>query len=484
MKKSNLKRELLKEYFSFSFGVWVSAFISFFSVIILTRLIAPKEYGKATTFQMLISLLFPICNLETSNGMMRFYYSREKEDRAKLIWGGIWLSLMSWTLVSILILAFSNKINIFVSGENGLFAPIFLVLHLLISIFQSFNQNIIRAERKGRLYSLVNISKTAGGFLVPLFLILLFHTKSYEIIVFGSVASVLTALIIGFRVGYSYWLRPKLDLREMKMLFTYSFPLVFEFVASYIMVFTDRFMLRLLTNFNEIGMYSAAYKLISISGILTSGFLYFWRPYALSLFNEDPERTRNVTRKMFDTVTAGIVLFALSVIAIRDVVTILLGSEYREAKYIFPFLLFAPIYDLSKAVLIRGVEFSKKSKWAAVPNSIGAFVNVIGNWLLIPILGARGAAISTALSMLVVIIFLSFISNKLYPVQYNFLKVYTAYFVYIFAAAFGTFVEYSYSLIISIISIIVILLLFKKQVTEIISELSEYVRELFLRFHS
>ncbi|MFN3329014.1 MAG: lipopolysaccharide biosynthesis protein, partial [Fervidobacterium pennivorans] len=267
-------------------------------------------------------------------------------------------------------------------------------------------------------------------------------------------------------------------------LFTYSFPLVFEFVASYIMVFTDRFMLRLLTNFNEIGMYSAAYKLISISGILTSGFLYFWRPYALSLFNEDPERTRNVTRKMFDTVTAGIVLFALSLIAIRDVVAILLGSEYREAKYIFPFLLFAPIYDLSKAVLIRGVEFSKKSKWAAVPNFIGAFVNVIGNWLLIPILGARGAAISTALSMLVVIIFLSFISNKLYPVQYNFLKVYTAYFVYIFAAAFGTFVEYSYSLIISIISIIVILLLFKKQVTEIISELSEYVRELFLRFHS
>ena len=296
------------------------------------------------------------------------------------------------------------QVSIFVSGITGSFIPFFLVIGLLFSIFQSFNQNIVRAEHKGMLYSVVNVSKAVTNLIFPLFFVLVFRTISYKVLVVSSILSVIVGFVVGFRVGYEYWIKPIVDAKQIKMLFTYSFPLVFEFVAGHIMMFTDRFMLRFLSNFSELGKYSASYKLVSISSTMTAGFVYFWRPYILNLSHEDVKKTKVVVKKMLNVVTAVTIPFTPVMLLFKDLIALLLGAQYREAKYIFPLLLSLAVYDLSRAVLIRAVEFPKKTKWAAVVNIIGALANVFGNWLFIPIFGAKGAALSTGFSLLIVLI--------------------------------------------------------------------------------
>jgi O-antigen/teichoic acid export membrane protein len=64
-----------------------------------------------------------------------------------------------------------------------------------------------------------------------------------------------------------------------------------------------------------------------------------------------------------------------------------------------------------------------KPGWIAWIRGIGAAVNIILNFLLIPEYGIMGAAIATCLSLMLIAVIFYFINKQIFPISYNWNKL-------------------------------------------------------------
>lgn len=201
----------------------------------------------------------------------------------------------------------------------------------------------------------------------------------------------------------------------------------------------DKIALKEWSTFSEIGYYSAASKIVALLTVLQGSFTTFWTPVCYEHYEKFPE-DNNLFTKMSKVIT--IAMFALSIISIagKDLIVLLLGSSYREAANIMPFLVFMPImYTISETTVI-GINFAKKPKWHILISGTSCLINIIGNLILVPELGAKGAAISTAFSYILFFSMRTHISLKYYKVNYGLSKMYimlAIIFVYALLATFS-----------------------------------------------
>jgi len=72
---------------------------------------------------------------------------------------------------------------------------------------------------------------------------------------------------------------------------------------------------------------------------------------------------------------------------------------------------------------LPGVYFLEKSSWIAGFRGIGAVVNIILNFLLIPQFGIMGAAGATCLSFLIMTILIYIINIKIFPINFEWKKI-------------------------------------------------------------
>jgi len=80
------------------------------------------------------------------------------------------------------------------------------------------------------------------------------------------------------------------------------------------------------------------------------------------------------------------------------VVTLFLPANYAAVQWIVVSCIGFPLlYTLSETTVV-GIGISRRSSFSMLAAVIAFAVNLAGNWLLIPIYGAAGAAVSTCVS--------------------------------------------------------------------------------------
>jgi O-antigen/teichoic acid export membrane protein len=129
------------------------------------------------------------------------------------------------------------------------------------------------------------------------------------------------------------------------------------------------------------------------------------------------------------------------VMGAKNVIFLLFAKVYRRSVHIAPLLLLHPVVITMAIVVARGIDFAKKTYWYTVSDGTAAIFNLIGNLVLIPLLGAKGTTLSTDLSYVIVFAIESSVSVRLYPVKYSFKKVYTSIRIFTIVATLNSFIE-------------------------------------------
>ncbi|MEO0247531.1 MAG: oligosaccharide flippase family protein [candidate division WOR-3 bacterium] len=432
---------VIKLFFSFSLGVWVQAIINFFSVPVITFLISPAEFGKATMYSTLYSLLLLVVLAGSDQSYVRFYYEMEKDKRSQLLWTCLLTPILIFIVVSSFLIIFSGKLSLVVVGEPGHSIGVLVSLSLFSGILQVFNLTSIRMQKKGFLYSavfivqsLVNVSGTI--------VYAIFFGRSFYAIVYGQILSNFIAFLVGFAFEHSHIFPVKIDHQLLKSVISYGLPLLPSAFLWWLFTWLSRISLRMFSDFVELGYFSAAFKLSYVLYMIYSGFQNFWLPVAYETYEKDREN------KNFFADTAGLItfvmaLFALLVVAFKDIIFLIMAKEYAPASRVLPFLLLSPVILAVLTVTARGINFAKKTYWFILSDAICVIVNFAGNMVLIPLLGARGAAISTGISFVVLFATETHISKKLFPVKYPLSKIYLTFLFLILDFAVATFIEKS-----------------------------------------
>jgi O-antigen/teichoic acid export membrane protein len=455
-------KKYIKSFFSFSLGTWFKAIISFVATPIISYLIAPEEMGKVSMFYVIFNIFNIFVFLGTDQFFVRFFNEYEKEKRNELLWNCLLPTLINGTIISMIILLLGEKISKLLYGDVYPYINLLLVITVFVSIFQLFNQYTILMEGNGLLYSLINVVNALANMLSTIILAFVMN-KSFYALVLGNLIGYLAALLTGIFKNTHYWKPTSVKLEDVKRAVTFGLPFVPTFLVHWAYSSIDRISLRQFSTLEEIGLYSAAFKLVSIINLIQGGFSTFWTSTAYKRYEENKD-DRSFFNKAHDIVSFSMFLVALLVLGFKDVIFLILAKSYRQSAYIAPFLVFMPIlYSISETVVV-GINFTKKTYWHFVISVFCALTNFVGNSLLVPRFNAKGAAFSTGMSYILFYILRMSISERLFPVGFQKKKPLVGILVMSVVAAIGTVnSNFLLNILAALIGIILVILVYRKE---------------------
>lgn len=393
---STKKNSLIRQLRDFGIGSIIGMGISMLTVPVTTRMLSPDEYGKSSLFTLFQSLFLCIGILGLDQGYVRYYNTKEI-DRNNLLQNALFYPLIICAVLISICLIFLKPISNFLFGsvETGLMiAFCFFIPALLLNRFLLLQ---IRMDIRGKVYSFLNIISQLITFSV-LFGLLVLYQKTFRAIIYSTIIAYYINTFIIFLFCDKTFIKQRFvySSKIQKNLLSFSLPLVPATLLGWVLNSFDKVGLRTWSDFSQLGLYSAAFKIVALLNIFQSIFCTTWSPIAYKWHEEgvEKEKFENVSC----IVLAGMVILFSLIIVFRDVIMLFLGAEYRNTSKIFIFLLFVPVlYTVSETTCL-GIEFSKKTIYTLWTTIISVVLNLVGNFLLIPKYGAEGAAITTCFS--------------------------------------------------------------------------------------
>ncbi len=420
-------------------------------------------------FTLAFGLLMQVALLGTDQSFVRMFYEKEENLRRKLLWESLSLPLL-WALVisAVLIISWRWTSNLLFGETTFLLPIVLLALTLVVGVLERFSTLVLRMKKRGIAFSslrVVNVSITAGTTIAYA----LFFSRDFYAVIVGIFVGHFVTLVISVSMEREFW-RPVFGFtREVKDILLYGLPFVPTFLITWIFQSMDRLALRSFSTFEEIGLYAAAFKLVSVLMLLQVGFTTFWTPTAYETYEKNPDDT-SLYRKAFSMIAALMMIVGSLAILFKDAIIIILASSYRGAASIMPFLIFNPVMYTVSETTVSGINFKKKTHWHLWISIVVAITNLIGNTLLVPVYGAKGAAFSTGVSYIIFFYMRTLISQKLYPVDYSLDRFTLATLALVAQSFVNTFMtNVIIQITSSIIALLMVMLLYRSEMSQILT---------------
>ncbi|WP_261790994.1 oligosaccharide flippase family protein [Fusobacterium mortiferum] len=434
-----MRNNLIKKFLSFSIGGYINIFIGLLTVPITTRLLSPEQYGISSLITSVTSFMFVICCLGTEQGFVRFFYDEKEERRGKLLYNCLYYPFHISILVFFLIYIFREKISIFFLGYNEKYFWLIFIFSILFRSLNNYSFLVIRMQQKGKIYSVCNVLLKILEFI---FILLLYkkYGDNYKTLVMAILLSLCIVTLFSIAIERKFWLFRGDSKISKKEILEFSIPLTLTMALNWVFASSDKIVIKSLSNITELGLYSGAFKIISLLSVLQTGFTTFWTPVVYEHYSKNPEDTE-FYKKANDYLSLVFFLIGIGLLMFRNIIILLLGDKYRDAVYIMPMLIFIPVMYLLSETTHMGIGFKKKTKYYLYISIIVSITNLIGNIILVPYLGAKGAAISTGLSYIIFFGCRTYFSTKLINFNFNLRREYIIILGILFYSLYISFME-------------------------------------------
>lgn len=457
MNKSDQPQLLIKKFIAFSYGNIIAMGIGFLITIVSTRLFDPANFGKISLFRMVINLSLISITLGTDQSFSRFFYEEEENRRRALLFKSLRVPLLMSITIFLLIIANFEKLSVYLYERIDVYSIFMLITGMFFSVLFRYGKVVIRMFEKGKTFSNLSILDKILNLVLMILLYNLF--KDYRAVITAYSISMAVMSLIAVFIEKDFWNRTENTLStkfSQKEIMGYAVPNSVNALIMRLFNSFDRIALSTLSTMTEIGLYSVSYRMISLLDIFKKSFSNFWVPVSLKKYSENADDFV-FFENMFNYVTFFMALLSIGLIFIKDILIFLLGSNYIEVVLVFPFMVFIPFVQVTSQVTVSGINFKKKSRWHIYIGLIAMFVNIVGNIILVPSLGAQGAAIATAISYLVLFYLRTTVASKFYRAKYNLCKfnimvliliIYSAISVYVNKISVTLYVGVSFFLVV------------------------------------
>jgi O-antigen/teichoic acid export membrane protein len=186
-----------------------------------------------------------------------------------------------------------------------------------------------------------------------------------------------------------------------------------------------------ISNRGAVGIYSNTLKISVFMTLAIQAFRYAAEPFFFSKAKEkdSPELFSRVMH--YFILTALAILFAVSVNVDLIGFIFLRKPEFRVALYLVPILLFAKLLYGIYINLSIWFKLTDKTRFGLYFSLTGAGVTILGNLLLIPLIGYNASALSMVMCYLVMVSLCYIYGQKYYPIPYRFGRT-IPYFILVF----------------------------------------------------
>ena len=282
---STKKNSLIRQLRDFGIGPIIGMGISMLTVPVTTRMLSPDEYGKSSLFTLFQSLFLCIGILGLDQGYVRYYNTKEI-DRNNLLQNALFYPLIICAVLISICLIFLKPISNFLFGsvETGLMiAFCFFIPALLLNRFLLLQ---IRMDIRGKVYSFLNIISQLITFSV-LFGLLVLYQKTFRAIIYSTIIAYYINTFIIFLFCDKTFIKQRFvySSKIQKNLLSFSLPLVPATLLGWVLNSFDKVGLRTWSDFSQLGLYSAAFKIVALLNIFLLKIYYLYLNYFFLLID-------------------------------------------------------------------------------------------------------------------------------------------------------------------------------------------------------
>lgn len=388
-----------------------SAFISFVTMIILTRAASESFFGQINKFIAAANVIMSVICLGLDSAYIRFYYEPPRDSNSKqLAWKCMIPALVIFFLISFVITLSRNSpsLELLLGGSGLLFTAAFII-SVLSQFLNRFMTIYFRMSGKILNFSIVSI---ALALLTKTIFIPTYHiTQNFaDNIIIAAV--LLTAFML------SYFLFNAKDMIEKPQNSIVNYKPVYRFALYsspvFAITYLNNYLPQVIISRNlgdcALGIYSAALLFGSAILVVSTGFSTFWSPYMYKNYKTE----RETIKKVHDIVLLASV-FAMGLILIfNDFIYLFIGEAFRRNQNILGMLLIYPIIIIIVDTVAYGISIEKKNEISLAIYAISTVTNVVLCLILISRFELGGVAIASMISAIVQMLLMTYFGQKYY----------------------------------------------------------------------
>lgn len=425
MEKSRRNKYLLKNTAIFAIGNFATKFIAFFLVPIYTNVLSTSDYGTVDLTVTLSNMLLPILTLNISDAILRFTLDKNAKKDSIIDFGVVVLAVATIIGIGIIpISILSDKISNY---------AIYFYFYLITLMYSQVLLVNLRGKELLIQYSIGNFihSLTIAVFNI-IFLVVL--NKGIEGYFIAYIISNVITAVYAFIVAnvLSSLKKFSLDVELIKEMLKYSIVLIPTSFMWWIINSSDRIMVTYILGTAANGILAIAYKIPTLLSTITNIFTQAWMYSAIN--EKDSKDEKEYTNRIFNGLFSIVMIIAAGLLMIiRPFLSVYVSSSYSESWKYTPFLIIGFAFLTLATFISTSYNVHKDSKGFLYSGVCGAIINIIFNFLLIPVIGISGATIATCTSYIVVFIYRMNDTKKYVKIDL-YLKHYLSFILLFFSA--------------------------------------------------
>ncbi|MFZ4400522.1 MAG: polysaccharide biosynthesis C-terminal domain-containing protein [Bacteroidales bacterium] len=418
-------RSSLTNTFIYGIGNLATKLVGFILIPIYVKYFPTSTYGVLGLLEVTGIALTSILGLALSQALYRWYWDEEYISKRKSIFFTLLLFLSVFLTLMVIISHFTTSyLSAAIFGDTSFSNLVFLViLASSLQILMQIIATLIQLQQKAILYTISYISILIIQLSLTVFFITYLNLGLKGIYYAQIISLCFYFLIVLLFIINNIVLKFELSLL-LKMLI-YSFPWIVSNIAALVISISDRYFIRIFGNLGDLGVYQFGYKIantLSVLVIASAQMAIF--PLMFKKMN-DPDAKRFYS-KMMTYFTFGVMFFVLflNFYGLEIIKVLAKKQEYWESFSIIPFISLGIIFAMLKDLASMQLQIVKKSALISKIVVSSAIFSLLINFLIIPVYGSMGAAISFIISQFFYFLLMLYFAQKHYHLPYELIKVF------------------------------------------------------------
>lgn len=398
----------------------INSAIPFFLLPVLTKYLNPLEYGQVAMFQVTIGALASIIGLNAAGAANRHFFESDANDTSikEFVSTCVQIIFTSAFFIFFVVLIFSKPLES-ITGLSKFFLY-YATLSTTMLATSTLLLNQWQVRKKALTFGIFQISQSLLNMLLSLLFVVVWKNGSAGRIEAQTIALTTFGVVAFFLLKKENLLKFKFFKKQYwSESLHFGVPLIPHVAGNFILTSADRFIISNKLGLSEAGIYMVA---VQISMGLVLIFDAINKAYVPWLYNH---LKNNIYQQKITIVKLtylwffGIVLIMLIGFQLGPLlVKIVAGKDYSRAGDVVGWIIAGQCFLGMYLMITNFIFFSKKTLRLSAVTITSGFLNIALIFLLIPVIGLKGAAIGFCASMAIRFIFAWMVSATCYPMPW------------------------------------------------------------------
>jgi O-antigen/teichoic acid export membrane protein len=400
---------------AYAVGPIGSGLIGLITLPIITWFYSVDDVGRISMLQVCTSFFILLFCLGLDQAYVREYH--ESENKTVLFKVVLWPSLLLGSISLLIITLYDTSIvSKLLYGISSVYLSVLSIICFIVALIARFLSLILRMQEKALAFSMSQLLPKILFLVFVLGVVWFGFSKDSYTLMTANALSLFAAFGVyawNTRLEWLSAIKVKFDWQQFKLSLAFGLPLVLGGLASWGLNVMDRLFLRSMSTYAELGVYSVAMSIAAVATLISGIFNTIWSPMVFKWISEG-----SVDYKKIDDISEYVLAAIYFVVVLAGmfswVLPFLLPKTYVEIQFLICACLLGPLfYTLSETTAI-GITIARKTKFSMLASILAMLVSLVCNYILVPLYGASGAAISTALAFWCFYLFRTELSKKVW----------------------------------------------------------------------